>query len=139
LKRLFAIAMVAVMGFLGVPAVSHAADVGAQACEIYNAWLSDPDCTTNRSTVRTISNAELRVGYYNGQQYGWGRLTTSSSGYTLFFDVSFDGGQTIGTYDYITSGTSTITTWAYPASSDPNRRFRVCILSDTSYQCSSWW
>jgi hypothetical protein len=130
----------AVMGFLGVPAVSHAAEVGTQACTFYGSWLTDTDCTANRSTVLSIDNAELRVGYYNGQQFGWGRLTTSSPGYTLYFYVSFDGGKTIHDHDYISSGSSLITTWAHPTSSDPNRRFQICIYKGvTLSQCSPWW
>jgi hypothetical protein len=49
---------------------------------------------SSKSTVYTVDNVELRVGYYNRKQYGWGRFTIYSPGETLYFEISEDGGKT---------------------------------------------
>lgn len=137
-------ALVIVLSVLGVPVTSFA--ISTEGCVLDSPWI-DSNCTSNRSTVRTAYDetgnprVELRTGYYNGYQYGWGRSLAGSCCSYNYFQVSFDGGKTVALSkrfeDYSYSP-------AYPASSDPNRRFRACQelvyeSSPSKWFCTTWW
>lgn len=131
----FILSSMAMLFVASIPMTSFAAtdqikDVKTSACDYGNGWIN-PDCTTNRSTIYSIPGGELRVGYYNGKQYGWGKLTSGSG---LWFDVSNDGGKTIATYDFVNAIGNT--TKGYIASSSTSRKFRICNVSGN---CGPWW
>lgn len=137
------IAVLCMMGSLPVSAESPhksktSGEVGIEGCEYWDSWI-DANCTYNRSTVYPWLGVELRKGYYNGKQYGWGRFTASDPDDYLRFEVSFDGGRTVATHAEATPAMGA--TWAYPTSSDPNRKFRVCVAESyyDPYYCGSWW
>lgn len=121
------VALVAVLCVVGVPITSFAvsSEIGIEGCVLDSPWI-DSNCTSNRSTARTAYDeagnprVELRAGYYNGYQYGWGRSLAGSCCSYNYFQVSFDGGKTVALSkrfeDYSYSP-------AYPASSDPTEDF----------------
>ncbi|MGK9185668.1 hypothetical protein KXS12_25995 [Priestia filamentosa] len=41
----------------------------------FNFWLYSSNGTLQRQTIYKVDNAELRIGYYQGVQYGLGRFT----------------------------------------------------------------
>ncbi len=138
-KRILTIALVLVLGTVGVPATSWAAEIGASACEYANGWI-DPGCATGNSTVFEYWEGELRIGYYNGKQYGWGRWR---AGYPqqfkqLYLEVDLDGDRH---YDDISAVMSNGYTWGYPTSPDRKRAFRICLWEHITprYTCSGWW
>lgn len=103
-------------------------------------WLLEPDCTYNRSTIYAVGNSELRVGYYNGKQYGWARLTAYSPNQYVMFQISEDGGKTVANATTAYQQYNHRYTYGYPTSSSDSRRFRICYSSNGSTSvCGDWW
>ena len=141
IKNLLFLSLALALCLIGAPVTAKAArnQSGALACTFQGAWLEDANCTSNRSTVYTVGNGELRTGYYNGVQYGWGRLEAGDYE-LLHFQVDLDGDRVPDEFQ-ATSGAGNFT-WAYPASASSDRAFRVCVY-DEDYQletrCTPWW
>ncbi|WP_128437252.1 hypothetical protein [Streptomyces cyaneus] len=94
--------------------------------------------TTNRVThapnQRGTIGIELRSGYYNGYQYGWGRLVGSGwdpRGW-IWLDISTDGGRTWSFADgtYLSDGTGYAHTSGWLTQSDANYVFRASYDSN---------
>ncbi|WP_408008470.1 hypothetical protein ACJROX_28110 [Pseudalkalibacillus sp. A8] len=66
-----------------VNAETESKDITKSTCNTYRFWLYNPNCTLHRQTIYTVDNAELRIGYYQGIQYGWGRFVTPEPGATV--------------------------------------------------------
>lgn len=139
IKKLFFLSLVTLLVVIGVPMTAMATSVGAQACKVRSdQWLSDANCTTNRSTVYKIGNGALRIGYYNGKQYGWGKLYAGEYDF-IFFHVDLDGDRKsdLSSYNF-GQGTYTL---AYPSSSSSKRAFRACVgkIDVDGSICGPWW
>lgn len=106
------------------------------ACTFSGAWLTDPNCTTNRSTVYPVGYAELRIGYYNGKLYGWGKLYGGNFD-DVVFDVDLNGDRKVDETKVVTEDGSY--TWAYPASGSSAVAFRVCVFSVYDFDCGPCW
>lgn len=141
LKKLFSLTLVVLIA-MSVPSAAEAASrdqVQTTSCTFSGKWLTDANCTTNRSTVYTFENVSLRVGYYNGYQYGWAKFNKEpkTSKEVPILEVSFDGGQTVADSN---ASYSLSYTWAYPASNDRNRKFRACYyVWEYPVSCGPWW
>lgn len=138
-KRLLYLALVTVLSVVGVPMTAKAASVGTQACTIDEwGWLKDPACAGSRTTIYQTGNVALRVGSFNGQQFGWGKKYKGDYVW-IRFEVDKDGDRKRDTWDY--SGVKAPTyTKGYPTSSSSDRAFRVCgERADGSGSCTPWW
>ncbi|QKI83382.1 hypothetical protein [Kroppenstedtia eburnea] len=124
-----------------VQMTAKADSIGTQAFFCFtdsNGWLNNPDCTTNRSTIYRTKNVELRVGYWNGKQYGWGRLI---AGDTVYFQVDLNGDRRVDIGSMCMLCDPGTYTNAYPTSSSSKVAFRVCGANRYSdpLTCTPWW
>lgn len=112
------------------------------ACVVNGEVLNDPGCATNRSTIYTIDNASLRVGWYNGRQYGWARYESwDRSDDQLHFEVDVNGDRRFDYRYSIFQASDFAYTTGYATSSSSARAFRVCVKRWYSdhYRCGPWW
>lgn len=138
IKKLFFLSfMVFILGVIGIPSTANAAQ-----CHYGGPtpWLHEANCTTNRSTVYTFENAALRVGYYKGIQYGWGKIYPGRYA-QVRFEVDLNGDRRPDTSSgviYI-EGVQSYTE-AYPTASSSKRAFRICVEDGKlPRKCGPWW
>ncbi|MBD0841282.1 MULTISPECIES: hypothetical protein [unclassified Streptomyces] len=127
-------AVAGTLGALGVGAFAtpaHAAPETINADQVF-------ESTTNRVTrvprTRGTITIEIRSGYYNGFQYGWGRI--QGSGWDprgwVWLEISSDGGNrwTFADATYLSDGTGYTHTSGWLTRADPNYVFRASYDSN---------
>ncbi|GAB2745467.1 hypothetical protein [Streptomyces bullii] len=127
-----------VVGALGVTGLATPAQA---APEVIN--TDQVMATTNRVThvprTRGSITIELRSGYYNGYQYGWGRLVGSGwdpRGW-IWLEYSTDGGRSWNFSDgtYLSDGTGYAHTSGRLTRADANYVFRASY--DSNFRATS--
>jgi hypothetical protein len=128
LKSAGSAAVAGSLGALGVTALATPAQA-APATINTDQVMTTTDRVTHAPNQRGTIGIELRSGYYNGYQYGWGRLV--GSGWDLrgwiWLDISRDGGRTWSFADgtYLSDGTGYAHTSGWLTQNDPNYVFRA--------------
>lgn len=142
-----AIAAVLLIGFIVSPVSAEIKGptfmdaIDPASAEIQSTWIN-PLKTTNRSTIYRAGNGALRIGYYNGKQYGWGKLYKGEFD-ELYFYVDLNGDRVADLTRRIVPGSGSWT-MGYPTSSSSKRAFQVCV-KDPFYKsyirtkCTPWW
>lgn len=117
------------LGALGVAALSTPAHAAPPGTINTDQVMQTTNRVTHAPNQRGTIGIELRSGYYNGYQYGWGRLVGSgwdARGW-IWLDISRDGGRTWSFADgtYLSDGTGYAHTSGWLTQSDPNYVFRA--------------
>ncbi|MFE6196042.1 hypothetical protein [Streptomyces sp. NPDC057838] len=117
------------LGALGVAALSTPAHAAPAGTINTDQVMQTTNRVTHAPNQRGTIGIELRSGYYNGYQYGWGRLVGSgwdARGW-IWLDISRDGGRTWSFADgtYLSDGTGYAHTSGWLTQSDPNYVFRA--------------
>lgn len=115
--------------------------VEASSCNTFNLWLYNPNCTYSkqRQTIYRIDNAELRIGYFQGVQYGWGKFVTPEPGATVWLDVDTNGDGIWDKHSRADHDGFTIahaTNWSAPSV----KAIRIAVRhANNSWSFGPWW
>lgn len=111
-------------------------------------WVYDPSfCTSvNTAVQRDVSGrtVQVRYGWCDGVEYGWGRILNYNSSTDLIrFEVDVNGDRIPDTNDYWYARDRNYTA-GYLVSSSSAVAFRACWVTSVSGTCNSgnatsWW
>lgn len=138
------------MRSLGTAAVAFGALVASgTSASAADTWLPDPANATGQWTAKSewISKdrvAQLRVGNYDGAQYGWAKAWAYGSEYDwIRLEVDLDGDRKFDAATISRVGYR-IYTASYKTSTSSKRAFRACVIVSSTGRCSDaastdWW
>lgn len=113
--------------------------------------LEDPTIATGVTTVvqgpaTSSGTAQVRSGYVNGVQNGWGRVVNGAGSRSIVFEVDIDGDRVWDCAAWSRSTSATIWTSGTQTSSSSSRTFRACVVPNWELRSSSvavsitpWW
>ncbi|MFJ4789607.1 hypothetical protein [Streptomyces sp. NPDC088794] len=139
-------------GTAGAAGAADAARSAGPTLECFGVpGLEDSTTATGVSTAvqgpaTSSGTAQVRTGYANGVQYGWGRVVGGSGGRSVVFEVDIDGDRVWDCAAWTHSTAATIWTTGTQTSSSSSRAFRACVVpnwelcsSSVAVSITPWW